>query len=460
MKFEKYRISDELKENLLNIGFHRATDIQFKAIPPIMNGEDVLAIAQTGTGKTGAFAIPIINSIQELKQTLKDNKSIKGKVNIKFIKCLILVPTRELTKQIGKVFSQLTKNTKVTSYAVYGGVEQDPQIRQLEGGIDILIATPGRMFDLIAQGFIDVSRVKTLVLDEADRMLDLGFVKDINSIKTKLPRRHQTLFFSATINPKIKKLAYSQISGSAMRIQVSPENLVSKNIAHFITRVQMDEKRHLLVHFLNETPEAKIIVFVRTQVRAERVLNHLLKHEIQAVNIHGGMDQKDREKSLEFFRELKSGVLIATDVSARGIDLPGITHVINYDLPDDPENYIHRVGRTGRGFNKGDALSFVSAEEHEKLKLIEEFIQTKIPELKSQKTFLMEASTVHLDNSKVDSSKDQKTIGDSSDKLSDKTPATKPKNLKKTLSVSEMLAHEESLAYGLKPKKPRKKRSK
>ncbi len=418
MKFDKYRISEELKENLTSIGFHKSTDIQFKAIPPIMNGEDVLAIAQTGTGKTGAFSIPVINSIQEFKQAAKDNKFKSDKGNSKFIKCLVLVPTRELTKQIGKVFSQLAKNTKVTSYAVYGGVEQDPQIKQLTGGVDILIATPGRMFDLIAQGFIDVGKVKTLILDEADRMLDLGFIKDINSIKTKLPRRHQTLFFSATINPKIKKLAYSQINSNAMRIQVSPENLVSQNISHFITKVKMDEKRHLLVNFLNQNLKTKLIVFVRTQVRAERVLNHLLKNEIQAVSIHGGMDQKQREQSLESFAAKKAGVLIATDVSARGIDLPGITHVINYDLPDDPENYIHRVGRTGRGFNKGDALAFCSPEEIEKRKAIEEFIQTKIPELKS-------------------------------------TESAK-KVLKKEMSVSEMLTIEENAAYGKKKQKTRK----
>ncbi len=433
MKFEKYRISDELKENLLAIGFHRSTDIQFKAIPPIMNGEDVLAIAQTGTGKTAAFAIPVINAIQEFKMTFKANSRYKNKnpdmpkENSKFIKCLVLVPTRELTKQIGQVFSQLAKNTKVTSYAVYGGVETDPQVRQLEGGIDILIATPGRMFDLIAQGYIEVSRVKILVLDEADRMLDLGFIKDINSIKTKLPRRHQTLFFSATINPKIKKLAYSQISSNAMRIQVSPENLVSQNISHFITKVGMDDKRHLLVNFLNEIPDAKIIVFVRTQVRAERVLNHLIKNEIQAVNIHGGMDQKEREKSLEFIRENKTAILIATDVTARGIDLPGVTHVINYDLPDDPENYIHRVGRTGRGFNKGDALAFCAPEEIEKLKAIEEFIQTKIPELTPQEGFVKEVAA---------------------------------KKSLKSLSIQEMLALEESIAFGEPDKKVKKRKPK
>lgn len=433
MKFEKFKISDELKENLLSIGFHRSTDIQFKAIPPILNGEDVLAIAQTGTGKTAAFAIPVIHMIQEFKESLnskpkfKSYTSNKTKVNPKFIKCLVLVPTRELTKQIGQVFSQLSKNTKVTSYAVYGGVETDPQVQQLKGGIDILIATPGRMFDLIAQGYIDVSRVKVLVLDEADRMLDLGFIKDINSIKTKLPKRHQTLFFSATINPKIKKLAYSQISSNAMRIQVSPENLVSQNISHFITKVEMDDKRHLLVQFLNEIPDAKVIVFVRTQVRAERVLNHLLKNEIQAINIHGGMDQKTRESNLDQIRSSKSAVLIATDVTARGIDLPGITHVINYDLPDDPENYIHRVGRTGRGFNKGDALSFCATEEKAKLKAIEEFIQTHIPILKTNDSFVKEVE-VKKTTKKIDS-----------------------------LSVQDILALEEAKAFRIENPKKRKK---
>lgn len=391
MKFEKYRISDEIKANLLNIGFHRTTDIQFKAIPPIMNGEDLLAIAQTGTGKTAAFAIPIINTLQESRRKNKNRET----------KCLVLVPTRELTKQIGKVFAQLAKHTKVTSYAIYGGVDQDPQIRQLVGGVDILIATPGRMFDLISQGFIDVSAVKTLVLDEADHMLDLGFIEDIKSIKWKMPKRHQTLFFSATINPKIKKLAYSQIESNAMRIQVSPEKLVSKNISHFITKVDMDEKRHLLTNFLNENKESKVIIFVRTQVRAERVLKHLEKNELAAVNIHGGMEQFEREASLESFRDSKSGVLIATDVSARGIDLPGITHVINYDIPDDPENYVHRIGRTGRGFAKGDAVSFCSVEEKEKLDAIEDFIQTKITELKANEIYKKEARPDNVENMEI-----------------------------------------------------------
>lgn len=378
MKFDKFAIAEELKTNLINNGYFRTTDIQYKAIPAIMNGEDVLAIAQTGSGKTAAFAIPIINDIHQYKTSKRSNG----------VKCLVLVPTRELAKQIGEVFAKLTKHTKASSYAIYGGVEQDPQIDQLAGGIDILIATPGRMFDLISQQHVDISKVSVLVLDEADHMLDLGFIDDIESVKRKLKQRHQTLFFSATINPKIKKLAYSQISSSALRIQVSPEKMVSQNITHSIVKVEMTEKRHLLINFINANPEAKGIIFVRTQVRVQRVSEQLAKADIQVLCMHGGMEQAEREQNLETFRQQKSGWLITTDVTARGIDLPTLTHVINYDLPDEPENYVHRIGRTGRGFAKGEAISFFSTEEREKLDLIEEFLQTKIPQLKVYKEHL------------------------------------------------------------------------
>ena len=378
MKFDKFPLAPEIQQNLINNGYFRTTDIQYKAIPAILNGEDVLAIAQTGSGKTAAFAIPIINHIHEVKS----NKSSYG------VKCLVMVPTRELAKQIGEVFAKLTKHTRASSYAIYGGVEQDPQINQLTGGIDILIATPGRMFDLISQQHVDISNVKILVLDEADHMLDLGFIDDIESVKRKLQQRHQTLFFSATINPTIKKLAYSQISSNALRIQVSPEKMVSKNVTHSVVKVEMEEKRHLLVNFIKANPTAKCMIFVRTQVRAERVTAHLAKNGIEAISMHGGMEQEEREKNLELFRNLPTGWLIATDVTARGIDLPALTHVINYDMPDEPENYVHRVGRTGRGFAKGDAISFYSFEEREKLAAIEEFIQTKIPQMKVHKQHL------------------------------------------------------------------------
>lgn len=368
MKFDTYHISSAIKRNLSGLGFKRPTDIQYKAIPSIMKGEDVLAIAQTGTGKTAAFAIPIIDKIHRTKSS----KRSWG------IKCVILVPTRELASQIGSVFDDLSKHTKVKTFAVYGGVEQDPQIKKLGNGIDVLVATPGRMFDLISQGAISLERVNTLVLDEADQMLDLGFINDIKSIKRKLTRRHQTLFFSATINKELKKLAFSQVKSSAIRIQISPEDPVSKNVTHFVMFVEMDDKRFFLRRFINDNPDAKIIVFVRTRVRAERVAKALERGDIKASTLHGEKDQKERTEVMGLFKQGKINIMIATDVSARGIDIPDVHYVINYDLPEKSENYVHRVGRTGRGVNKGIAISFCSKEEKERLEDIQQFLNKKI----------------------------------------------------------------------------------
>lgn len=375
MKFEKFHLSDDLVKNLNNLGFFRTTDIQYKVIPSVLKGEDVLAIAQTGTGKTAAFAIPIVHMLHSDKFS-KRNRGIK---------CLIMVPTRELAQQIGEVFNSLCKHTKVKAFAVYGGVEQDRQITKLQDGVDILITTPGRMFDLISQGFINVNPVEILVLDEADHMLDLGFIDDIEDIKRKLHPQHQTLFFSATINPKIKKLAYSQVRSNAIRIQISPEDPVSKNVSHAVMFVEMDDKRFFLREYLNQNPEGKFVVFVRTRVRAERVAKAMEKFEIETLTLHGEKDQADRTEVLKKFRQSKCNVLIATDVSARGIDIPDVTHVINYDLPEKPENYVHRIGRTGRGFNKGLAVSFCASEERKLFLDIEEFLGKPIEVLKVSK---------------------------------------------------------------------------
>lgn len=385
MKFDTYHISSAIKRNLSGLGFKRPTDIQYKAIPSIMKGEDVLAIAQTGTGKTAAFAIPIIDKIHRTKSS----KRSWG------IKCVILVPTRELASQIGSVFDDLSKHTKVKTFAVYGGVEQDPQIKKLSKGIDVLVATPGRMFDLISQGAISLERVNTLVLDEADQMLDLGFINDIKSIKRKLIRRHQTLFFSATINKELKKLAFSQVKSSAIRIQISPEDPVSKNVTHFVMFVEMDDKRFFLRRFINDNPEAKIIVFVRTRVRAERVAKALERGDIKASTLHGEKDQKERTEVMGLFKQGKINIMIATDVSARGIDIPDVHYVINYDLPEKSENYVHRVGRTGRGVNKGIAISFCSSEEKERLEDIQQFLNKKIqtiPVSKKEYTYTLSLS--------------------------------------------------------------------
>ncbi|SLM29829.1 ATP-dependent RNA helicase rhlE [Desulfamplus magnetovallimortis] len=368
MKFEKYHISQEIKNNLNLMGFLRPTDIQFKAIPPIMNGEDVLAIAQTGTGKTAAFAIPVIDRIHR-------NKSSKRTSGIK---CLVMVPTRELAMQIGDVFESIAGHTRTKIFTLFGGVEQDAQIRKLQKGIDILIATPGRMFDLISQNYLNLDFIDTLVLDEADHMLDLGFINDIRSVKRKLRNRHQTLFFSATINSEIKKLAYSQVNTSAIRIEISPEDPVSKNVSHAVMFVEMDDKRFFLSRFIKEHPESRIIVFVRTRVRAERVEKAMSRAEIPSFNLHGGKEQKDRTDVMNRFKSGDFNILIATDVSARGIDVADVDYVINYDLPEKAENYVHRVGRTGRGTKKGIALSFCSPEEQSRLEAIEKFITKKI----------------------------------------------------------------------------------
>ena len=372
MKFDKYHISHDIKKNLEQAGFKRPTDIQFKAIPSIMNREDVLAIAQTGTGKTAAFAIPIIDRIHRMKSS----KRSRG------IHCIVMVPTRELAGQIGEVFNTLGHHTKVKTFALFGGVEQDSQIRNLQDGIDVLVATPGRMFDLIHQGFISLSQVDTLVLDEADQMLDRGFIEDIRAIKKKLPRQHQTLFFSATINKEIKKLAFSQVKTNAIRIQISPDDPVSKNVSHQVVFVEMDDKRFFLRKFIRDNEDARIMVFVRTRVRAERVAKALERVNIKSLTIHGEKDQQDRNQVMEQFKKGWARILIATDVSARGIDIPDVQFVINYDLPDKKENYVHRVGRTGRGTQKGNALSFCSKEERPLLDEIQTFLNREIEVIK------------------------------------------------------------------------------
>lgn len=374
MLFKDYNISGDIKENLHRLGFRKPTDIQFKAIPSIIAGEDVLAIAQTGTGKTAAFAIPVINKIH----SYKTSKRSTG------IKCIVLVPTRELALQIGEVFTTIARHTKVVVFTLHGGVEQDQQIKTLQNGIDILIATPGRMFDLINQGFINLERVSTLVLDEADHMLDLGFIEDIKYVKKKLKSQHQTLFFSATINPEIKKLAFSQVKTSAIRIQISPDDPVSKNVTHFVMFVEMDDKRFKLEKFVNEHPKSKIIIFVRTRVRAERVVKAMERVNIPAIAIHGAKDQRERSEVMKRFKAGKGNILVATDVSARGIDIPNVHYVINYDLPEKAENYVHRIGRTGRGVQKGSAIAFCSSEEKPLLEAIQTFITKKIEILKDE----------------------------------------------------------------------------
>jgi ATP-dependent RNA helicase RhlE len=367
MKFSNYHFVNEIKNNLEKLGFKKPTDIQFKCIPNILKGEDLLAIAQTGTGKTAAFAIPILHILHSKVNTKREDG----------IKCVVMVPTRELAIQIAEVFNILGKNTRVNIFSVFGGVEQGPQIARLEKGIDILVTTPGRMFDLASQGFIKLNRVEILVLDEADHMLDLGFIKDIRDLIRHLPQKRQTLFFSATIDDQIKDLAYSLVK-NPIRIQISPKDPVSKNVDHSVMFVNMDDKRFFLERLVNEQPEAKILVFVRTKVRCERVKAAMHRVHIASEYMHGGQEQADRLSVLNMFKNGTVKLLIATDVSARGIDIPDVDFVVNYDLPEHPESYVHRVGRTGRGRKRGIAYSFCDESEKDLLKHIEEYMGTKI----------------------------------------------------------------------------------
>jgi len=415
MKFEQYNISQKIKQSLSEAGFRRPTDIQFKAIPHIMDGEDVLAIAQTGTGKTAAFVIPVLNAI--LENTFRSG-----------LKCLVMVPTRELALQITGVFKDIAKYTDLKIMSLMGGVEQDSQIENLKEHQDVLVSTPGRMFDMLNQGYLDLRDVDTLILDEADVMLDLGFYKDIQGVITHLKKTRQTLFFSATIDKKIKQLAYS-IVNKPVRIQISPKDPVSKNVHHAVTFIKQDDKRFFLERVVNEHPDSKILVFVRTKVRAERVLKAMGRVNIVAQTIHGGKEQTDREDALNNFRKGIIKMLIATDVSARGIDIDNVEYVINYDLPDKSENYVHRVGRTGRGNNKGKAISFCSEEEKPVLFEIESFLDNRIEVLEISKGDYIQT----IEFSDIENETDWKSLIEEDDKFNAEKKINKKKLIQEKL---------------------------
>jgi ATP-dependent RNA helicase RhlE len=376
MKFEKYPIDPRVIQAIADLGFKRPTDIQYKSIPYILKGEDLFAIAQTGTGKTAAFAIPLIDKILKQKETARRKDGVLA---------LILVPSHELAIQINEVIEKLSIYTDVYSAALIGGVDQDPQIELLQAGTDIVVATPGRMFDLIHQGHLRTHRIQTLILDEADLMLDLGFRKDIFDIIAKLPRRQQTLFFSATINKALKQTAYKIVRQEAIRIQLSPKDPVSKNVDHSVIFVELDHKRFFLERVIRENPDQKIIAFARTKVRVERIAKAMARAEIDSLTIHGDKEQEERTAVLDQFANTDMQLLIATDVSARGLDIPAVGIVVNYDLPELAENYVHRIGRTGRGNNRGHAYSFCAPSEKELLQDIQSYIQTDITILKLDK---------------------------------------------------------------------------
>ena len=368
MTFEQLELIEPIQKALTKEGYTIPTPIQAEAIPYVLDGYDLLGCAQTGTGKTAAFSIPIIQNLYNERQ--------HGKV--RGIKALILTPTRELAIQIGESFTAYGKYTGVRHTVIFGGVGQKPQTDALERGVDVLIATPGRLLDLINQGFISLKYLDYFVLDEADRMLDMGFNHDIKRILPLLPKKRQSLFFSATMPPEIERLA-GTILHEPQKVEVTPASSTVDKIDQSVYFVEKAEKVSLLTHLLKDSSLESVLVFTRTKHGADKVARVLAKANIGAEAIHGNKSQTARQRALTNFKDHTTRVLIATDIAARGIDVDHLSHVINYELPNVPETYVHRIGRTGRAGRSGVAYSFCDAEEVPYLKDIQKLIGKQIP---------------------------------------------------------------------------------
>lgn len=371
MKFEELQLSLPILRALQDEGYTNPSPIQEQAIPPALEGRDVLGCAQTGTGKTAAFAIPILQRLSAQTYQTGQKREIKS---------LILTPTRELALQICDSFQAYGHFLRLRTAVIFGGVSQKPQVEALKRGVDILVATPGRLNDLIGQGYIDLSHLQTFVLDEADRMLDMGFIHDVEKIIDRVPNQRQTLFFSATMPNNIQKLC-NKILTDPVKVAVTPVSSTVDQIDQTLYYVDKANKRKLLLHLLKDPALISVLVFTFTKHGADRVVRELVKHGIPAQAIHGNKSQNARQKALNAFKNGEIRVLVATDIAARGIDIDELSHVINFDLPNIPETYVHRIGRTGRAGLSGTAISFCCFDEKDSLKDIEKLIGKKIPEV-------------------------------------------------------------------------------
>ena len=365
MQFKNLNIIPGILKALAVKNYERPTPIQKEAIPIILSGRDLLGCAQTGTGKTAAFAIPTIQLLSEEKEAGQGQRKVRA---------LIITPTRELALQIYDSFCHYGKYTRLKYGVIFGGVSQKPQEEILQQGVDILIATPGRLNDLINQRIITLKHIKIFILDEADRMLDMGFIHDIRKIVAIIPEKRQTLFFSATMPPDIEKLANTILKNPA-KVAITPESSTVDTIQQFLYYVDKKNKKDLLIHILNDKSIESALVFSRTKHGADRIVRLLSKADITAQAIHGDKSQGARQAALKNFKNKSLRVLIATDIAARGIDIDELSHVINYDLPDAPETYVHRIGRTGRAGLGGIAISFCDFDEKEQLADIEKLIR-------------------------------------------------------------------------------------
>ena len=373
MNFDELPLLPQLLTAVKACGYETPTPIQRDTIPTVLAGKDVLGCAQTGTGKTAAFALPILQRLYQERPAGKTRN----------IRALILTPTRELALQIQENFVAYGKGLPLRSCVIFGGVGQQPQVEQLKRGVDILVATPGRLNDLIGQGFISLAKIELFVLDEADRMLDMGFIHDVKKVIALLPEKRQTLFFSATMPAEVEKLAMS-ILKDPVSVKVDPVSSTVDTIEQSLYLVDKTNKKHLLADLLRRPEVESALVFTRTKHGADRVVRELSREGIQARAIHGDKSQGARQEALAQFKQGKIHVLVATDIAARGIDIAGLSHVFNYDLPHEPESYVHRIGRTGRAGHEGVAVSFCCIDEMKDLKAIEKLIGKQIPRKESQ----------------------------------------------------------------------------
>lgn len=368
MLFEDLSLSKSIQRAVFEEGYTQATPIQEQSIPVVLAGRDLVGCAQTGTGKTAAFAIPIIHQLHRIVGSSK---------KAKLIRALVVTPTRELAVQIGQSFDTYGKYTNLTQLTLFGGVSQNPQVDALKDGVDILIATPGRLLDLHKQGFIDLDHLHTLVLDEADQMLDMGFVNDVKKIVKLTPKNRQTLLFSATMPIAIRELAEMFLT-EPETVTVSPVSSTAENVEQRVYFVEKTEKRNLLYHLIKNENLSNVLVFSRTKHGADNVVKALRKKDIPAEAIHGDKSQNARQRVLDAFKNKEIGVLVATDIAARGIDIDQLPFVINFDLPNIPETYVHRIGRTGRAGNGGIAISFCSKDEKDYWKDIQKLIKVDV----------------------------------------------------------------------------------
>ncbi|WP_297099355.1 DEAD/DEAH box helicase [uncultured Draconibacterium sp.] len=369
MKFEDLKLHPAILKALKDENYSEPTSIQAQAIPLVLERNDVLGSAQTGTGKTAAFAIPII---QHLINTTRHEKGKRQ------IKSLVVTPTRELAIQIGESFNAYGKYSNLQNTVIFGGVPQNPQVRQLQKGVDILVATPGRLLDLISQNYISLRDVKYFVLDEADRMLDMGFIHDINKLLKLLPKQRQSLFFSATMPTKILKLS-QQILVNPKKVAVNPVSSTAETIQQHIYFTNKSDKKNLLLHILKNEELEQVLLFSRTKHGADRIVRNLRNKNIESAAIHGEKSQNQRQKALLRFKKGEIRVLVATDIAARGIDIDKLRYVINHDIPNEPETYVHRIGRCGRAGEEGVAISLCEPEENAYVKSIEKLIKLRIP---------------------------------------------------------------------------------